>query len=487
MHVFWQPVLAPLLDAVAPRHVVEIGVDEGRLSRHLARWCRRHGARLDLIDPAPSCDMAALAAAAGEAGHAHRALSLDALPRLPSPDLVVVDGDHNWYTVFHEVRGLLDRAVAEGRPPPVLVCHDVAWPYGRRDLYYDDATIPEAFRQPRRRGGLAPGVPGFADPGLNTDFMHAEREGGPRNGVRTAIEDALEGHVAAPRVVWLPVLFGLAVIVPRARLEATPALAGLLDALEPRGPWKQLLPLIEWQRAIGDIARMRLLSFGAAATPGEMPSPGALAARDPRSSLPHAVVRGLARGTLGFAYRGRAMLLNPLDLANYLAVLDAQRPATVFELGVHAGGRSLWLADTLGALGVAPRVIGVDMAPPEDLGDPRVTLLAGNMHDLDRVLTPAILAAAPRPWLVIEDSAHDERTSAAVLRFFHDHLRTGDRIVIEDGIVGDMPAEGAPSGPVAAVRAFLAAHPDAYALDTQSCDRFGHNATFNPDGWLIRL
>ena len=48
-------------------------------------------------------------------------------------------------------------ASSAGGRLPVMILHDVAWPYGRRDLYYDPATIPEEFRQPYAQKGIAMG------------------------------------------------------------------------------------------------------------------------------------------------------------------------------------------------------------------------------------------------------------------------------------------------------------------------------------------
>ena len=70
------------------------------------------------------------------------------------PTAALIDGDHNWYTVVNELRMLRDNARAGREPLPVLILHDVGWPYGRRDLYYDPSTIPEEHRQPHRKAGM---------------------------------------------------------------------------------------------------------------------------------------------------------------------------------------------------------------------------------------------------------------------------------------------------------------------------------------------
>ncbi|MEZ5167505.1 MAG: hypothetical protein R2695_13815 [Acidimicrobiales bacterium] len=44
----------------------------------------------------------------------HRALSLDALRHTPAFDVALIDGDHNWYTVYHECRLLAEASQREG-------------------------------------------------------------------------------------------------------------------------------------------------------------------------------------------------------------------------------------------------------------------------------------------------------------------------------------------------------------------------------------
>ena len=71
--------------------------------------------------------------------------------------MALVDGDHNWYTVDLELRMLAEAARREDEPLPILILHDVLWPYGRRDLYYDPTNIPSEFRQPYATTGNAAG------------------------------------------------------------------------------------------------------------------------------------------------------------------------------------------------------------------------------------------------------------------------------------------------------------------------------------------
>ncbi len=66
-----------------------------------------------------------------------------------------LDGDHNWYTVFHELRLIEEHCQRNERLFPLVLLHDLGWPYGRRDLYYNPETIPAEYRQPYARAPSA--------------------------------------------------------------------------------------------------------------------------------------------------------------------------------------------------------------------------------------------------------------------------------------------------------------------------------------------
>lgn len=115
--------------------------------------------------------------------------SLDALPNVTGTfDCILIDGDHNWYTVFNELRLIRERSLL--RPGGMIFFHDVCWPYERRDMYYQPDTIPTEYLQKYERKGIIRGQSALADHGGSyPDVCNAVREGGPRNGVLTAIED----------------------------------------------------------------------------------------------------------------------------------------------------------------------------------------------------------------------------------------------------------------------------------------------------------
>ena len=229
MHHFWDFVIRPVLEVAAPRVVVEIGALTGDGTKPLLELCRELDAVAHVIDPAPELDVAALGAEHRDRLVFHRQLSLDALPRIGAVDAALIDGDHNWYTVFHELEALEGAANASGRSFPIVFLHDVDWPYGRRDLYYDPDSIPSEFRHDYKRAGMVPGRTRLHPRrGINSQLANAVVEGGQRNGVRTAVEDFVSATVTELRVIHVPGMHGLLVLAPEGRLRAS---AGLAEAI----------------------------------------------------------------------------------------------------------------------------------------------------------------------------------------------------------------------------------------------------------------
>ena len=218
--------LVPCLDAVGARSVVEVGAYAGDLTGLLLEWAARVDARVVAIDPAPQKELVALAEARDDL-ELIRQTSHDALKRIELPDAIVIDGDHNYYTVSEELRLIGERA--QEADLPLLLFHDVGWPHARRDSYYTPELIPEEHRQPMvAGGGVFPGLPGTR-PGALPYKWTAAREGGPRNGVLTAIEDYVAEQDGLKLVV-VPAFFGFGALwhvdAPWAE-----AVAGLLE------PW----------------------------------------------------------------------------------------------------------------------------------------------------------------------------------------------------------------------------------------------------------
>ncbi len=197
------------LHAVSAGSVVEVGAYAGDLTRALVGWARECDGRVIAIDPSPQDQLVALAADAGEL-ELIRQTSLQALREVRLPDVIIIDGDHNYYTVAQELTLIRGRAGAGGLP--LLLLHDVGWPHGRRDDYFEAQQIPAEYRQPLAAAGtgIVPGEPGTSPGGLPYPGS-AAREGGPHNGVLTAAEEFVASDDRL-RLAVVPAFFGLGAI-----------------------------------------------------------------------------------------------------------------------------------------------------------------------------------------------------------------------------------------------------------------------------------
>jgi hypothetical protein len=201
------------LDAAGARSVVEIGGEDGTFTRELASWAEDGDGAVFCVDPAPSRELATLAQTS-ETITLVRQRSLDALPTIGPCDAYLIDGDHNHHTVLGELEAI-EKAHGGGRRW-LAILHDVGWPWGRRDLYYDpeglppSAVKPHTFDQGVTLGSNATVVGGFRGEG---EFACAAEEGGPANGVLTAVEDFLESRPGLT-LARVPSVFGLGILYP---------------------------------------------------------------------------------------------------------------------------------------------------------------------------------------------------------------------------------------------------------------------------------
>ncbi len=200
------------LDASGAKTVVEIGAEAGTFTREFLVWAEERDARLYCVDPSPSQAMVDLVAGS-ERAELILERSVEALEHLEPCDAYLIDGDHNYYTVDRELRTIVRRTEASDQQPLVFL-HDVGWPSAHRDMYYSPMSIPpEGRHEHTYDGGAVPWRSDLVEGGFRGEgqFAWALHEGGPRNGVLTAVEDFLRDH---PDLTFakVPCVFGLGVV-----------------------------------------------------------------------------------------------------------------------------------------------------------------------------------------------------------------------------------------------------------------------------------
>jgi len=210
-------IILPCLDEAKVSDITEIGSEFGGMSKVLAERAQKIGGALTCIDPEPAEGFYDWQAEQSVVTHVTRP-SLEALQDCEATDAWFVDGDHNYYTVYHELCAI-DAIQRKADRPLLAFMHDVSWPCARRDFYYAPDRVPPGWRHPHSfDDGVMLGVdgvlPGRGFRGLG-QFAVALEAGGDRNGVLTAVEDFLREADTEERplfYVHVPAVFGLGVI-----------------------------------------------------------------------------------------------------------------------------------------------------------------------------------------------------------------------------------------------------------------------------------
>ncbi|MFI0372756.1 class I SAM-dependent methyltransferase [Actinomadura sp. 1N219] len=243
--------------------VIEVGVESGQVSSVYADL----GATVHCVEPAPGDELRA-ALAEDPRLNLVEGLSPAVLGELPVADLYVLDGDHNYAVTRAELAWIMANA-----PDAVVAMHDVLWPWGRRDLYYQPSPLAPEDAHPATTDGptvwhddLTPA--GFVGDGVFTAAVDA---GGPRNGVLTAVEDALADAAADAdadaaggwRFTIVPAVFGFGVLMR----TSAPGAEEILEALRPLTS-SNLLAALENNR-IALYTRVLQLQYEAAARTDE--------------------------------------------------------------------------------------------------------------------------------------------------------------------------------------------------------------------------
>lgn len=193
------------------------------------------------------------------------------------------------------------------------------------------------------------------------------------------------------------------------------------------------------------------------------------------------------RGTLAQRYRGLRFAKNPFDIAIYLQLLERLEPASIIEVGTSEGGSAAWFRDWLAGRRDDGRVLSYDLNPPAlALDGVEFARLDAGLEIPGAVIDA--WRACPAPRLFIDDSAHLYATVRNCLAAFASAAQPGDCIVVEDGVVADLPGANYAAyedGPNRAVAEFLESGQGArFRIMEELCDLFGPNVTYCPNAWL---
>jgi len=226
--------MEPIIEKLNINFIIEIGSDYGVNTKNILEYCLKENKKMVAIDPNPKFDLDEFNEIYGDKFKLYQDLSLLILPSLKDYDCVLVDGDHNWYTVYNELKIIENSADKEF---PLVFLHDIYWPYGRRDLYYDPETIPDKYLNPYKKEAIDINTDTLANNGLNGHLNNALNSNTKHNGVLTAIEDFMEGSDFDLNFIKINAFHGLGILYEKNSklkkiIESVIAEGNLLELVE---------------------------------------------------------------------------------------------------------------------------------------------------------------------------------------------------------------------------------------------------------------
>lgn len=249
MYHFWEGIIKPIFDKASIKNIVEVGVDQGKHTELLMNYCVQVNGTLMAIDPMPRINEEEWKGKYGSNLRFYKDLSLNALFKIDLPyDAILLDGDHNWYTVYNELC-IIEKCC--GEKMPIILLHDVGWPYGRRDLYYNPEAIPNEFTHPHKKMGIYPNKSELVDGGLNHNLNNSIYENNLKNGVLTAIEDFINQSNNKYKLVQFDGFHGLGIIIEEKNKE-------LVSFVESLKADNSVILKLENERILSKIARKEL-------------------------------------------------------------------------------------------------------------------------------------------------------------------------------------------------------------------------------------
>ena len=176
----------------------------------------------------------------------------------------------------------------------------------------------------------------------------------------------------------------------------------------------------------------------------------------------------------GTTWMGVPALKNPMDAWVYQEIVFELRPDWIVEVGNHAGGSLVYLAELCDLIDHG-KVLGVDNNRDEFwrsvITHKRVNTITGDAQAVFRDVSEYVAGSAVV--LVIEDSAHTYDHTLAVLRTYSQLVTVGSYLICEDGVMA----------PVEAALKKFTEEQDSFVPDPSR----EWPVTWNPGGYLKRV
>jgi cephalosporin hydroxylase len=195
-------------------------------------------------------------------------------------------------------------------------------------------------------------------------------------------------------------------------------------------------------------------------------------------------VKSIYQGHFSVTYRGVPAIRCPFDFVIYQMIISKIKPDLVIEIGTHAGGGALYLADLMNNIGHG-LVHTIDIKNQADelvQKHPRIALFTEGWEKYEIKKATQFTSV-----LVIEDSTHIYEDTLGAINKFAPLVTLGSYLIVEDGIIDELGMRKEfHGGPLRAINEFLRTNLG-FEIDRHWCNFFGKNVTFNVNGYLKKI
>lgn len=243
--VNFAPIYEPIIKALKPSSIVEIGADQSENSLNILKLSETLNFKIKIVDTQP---ITSEELAAHNNVEFFQARSIDFLNKSSASEIYFVDGDHNYQTLNTELNLI---ATLNKETPNVMFLHDTCWPHAYRDMYYDVSTLDTPpLNEISETGGPILWQEELDPKGHhhNGGFPFSKKEGGAKNGLQPAVNDFLNENKEYSSL-FIPAFYGLTILWKDNALneETKSCISNLQKSLELFSP---LLSTLEWNRLI---------------------------------------------------------------------------------------------------------------------------------------------------------------------------------------------------------------------------------------------
>lgn len=206
----FMPIFDYILEDLKNPNICEIGVEYGTSGRYFSNLAIKHAGSYSGIDPfLPANAVDDPPFIKYYKNYSENYLSNEKWEH----NLFIIDGDHNFTTVSKELNAIHKRSSELGRSPLIFM-HDVTWPCGKRDAFYDLSRMPDdVVKNSQACASVDLNSEKLIEFGVGYGYDIGWRTviGGPENGVLTALENFCDSQKDWKYLI-IPAFFGLAVV-----------------------------------------------------------------------------------------------------------------------------------------------------------------------------------------------------------------------------------------------------------------------------------